>query len=99
MLDEVLHDARITVNADKRRAAHVLNYTYTMTLWRLTGANKSPLCIVKLARRNELTCLLNGRTDTPQVRNTRNEIQAVHDLRHADLGRSTDFRRAEVARG
>ena len=64
---KVLYNARITVNTDERRAAHVLHYTYTVTLWSLAGANESPLCIVKLARRNQLPCLLNGRTNTPQV--------------------------------
>ena len=67
LLDKVLYNARITVNTDERCATHVLHYTYTVTLWSLAWANESPLRIVKLARRNELPCLLNGRTNTPQV--------------------------------
>ena len=70
-----------------------------MTFRCLRGADITPLTVMTLTGRNELTRLLNGRTDTPQVRNTRNEIQAVHDLRHADLGRSTNLRRAKIARG
>jgi hypothetical protein len=80
------------------RGCHILDDTYTVTLWRFTGADIAPLRVMKLTWRNQFARLLNRRRDTTQMGNGRAEIEAIEYLRYTNLARATNLAVAEIAR-
>lgn len=66
--DVLTHDLRVAGDTDDRRRRHILYDTNRVPLRRLSRANLTPLRVVQLAGRNELTCLLNRRARTAKMR-------------------------------
>ena len=87
LLEEVEDGHAGNVLGDTREQAHGLDDADRMALRRLHGADEAPGCAVKLARRQKLAGLLDGRLDATKMRERAGVRHASQHLRDTDLGR------------